>query len=746
MSLTNTLYIISIVTSFILSILIGSRRKNHSSIYFSIIIFSTTFWILSNFIVSNTLDPSILLFWIRTTMIGPIIIGPFFFLFTKAFLSEGKLNLKNVTLTLFPSLLFFPFIYTEFNVKSAIPATVLGQSVSFIPGILYCILGLYLAFYIVLGFWTLASKYRYFSNPITKKQIKYIFIGFLSTFIISLSGTLVLPLMGYTKYGIIGPLSTVIFSIITFFNIFRYQFLDTRLFIGKIAYYVLLGIPLYIMYFSLAFVYESIYGTSFNNMAYIIGIPIALSFTYFLNIFTKYISEYTDTHLINPGYNPLEVLEQHSQKLSNTLDIDSIIKESLFILARTIRPGTSGIILIDGDKSDKWLSVNYKSNSYKSPNEFKIFTEYFQQHNEKSINYYDLALAESIGNTSLLQNKHLSSELNKHNLRVILALKEEATVKGLLLVGKKEADDPYNSQEIKFLERIADNISLSLGRALLYKETQQFNIELQQKISDATSELQTKNKDLEEAFAQLEEVRRQEKDMLDVMGHELRTPISISRNALLALQNSLNKNTADPVKIKRYIDMAAEGARREIALVETLLSTTKLEGSRMQINPEPVDLKTAVSYSVRSHKEFAQKGRTELVFIEPKESIVVTADKIRIQEIIDNFINNAIKYTGEGKVEVSIEKKDGLGWVNVKDNGIGISEENLKHLGKKFFRVQQLYNQSNNKVNPSGTGLGLFVSFQLIELMKGKKSIISKEGKGSTFSFGLPISKKLPST
>ncbi len=739
-SFVNITYMICFLISLVLSFVIGTQRRKSSNRFFAITLWAMSFWIFSNFMVSNSGSLGTVLFWIRTAMIGPVLIGPFFLVFSIVFPEEKKISFKKLLLLVLPSLPFFPLIYTKYNVQDVLPSSHPGQSVTFTPGVLYVGLGLFLMVYILCSVFILINKYKNATDRIIKNQIRFVLFGFIVTFLISLMGTLVLPLLNYTKLGVIGPLSTMLFSAITFFVIYKYKFLDIRLLVGKLVYFILVAIPPYFTYFALAFVYESLFDTSFNTVAYMVGIPVAIAFTAFLNFFTKFISEYTDTHLINPGYNPLVVLEKHRQRLSNTLDIDKIIQESLFIIARTIRPSSSGAILISRNKGERWMSINYKKAPYESPEEFKIFTEYFFNHSEKVISYDQLINHDDENNPRFIQNQHLASQMEKKELGVIVVLKEEATIRGLLLIGKKEATEPYNKQELKLLESIADSMGLALGRALLYEETQQFNEELKQRINDATSALQKQNKDLETALTQLEEVRRQEKDMLDVMGHELRTPVSIARNALLSMRKHLhNHETPDPEKLKRFTRMAIEGTRREIALVETLLSTTKLEGNRMEVNLIPVSLMRVVEYTLRSHTDLAEKNKTEIIYNKPEKDTIVLADKVRIQEIMDNFLNNAIKYTGEGKVEITIYEKEGLGWVDVKDTGIGISEENLKHLGKKFFRAQNLYNKSKNVVNPSGTGLGLFVSFLLIDIMKGQKKIISKEGEGSTFGFGIPI-------
>lgn len=689
--------------------------------------------------ISNGLSQKNVLFIGRLGFFTPLLYLTFFSSFTYN-LNESprKIQLVLFYVCIFIALISTPIIFSshfisEILYKNNEPIQVLGFFSN--------IISLTFTAIVLLSLINLAISYFNVSRT-AKQQIKFISFGFLTITIITLITNLIIPF--YTKINTsatILPISASILMGSVFFSIIKYQLFDIRLLLGKLFYHVLIATPPYLTFFILAYIYERVFGTSLNTVAYVMGVPIAILFTASLNLFTKFISEYTDTHLINPGYNPLVVLEQHRQRLSNTLDIEKIILETLFIIARTIRPSTSGIVLMGKEYKDDWLSINYKKPPYDNPKEFKTFTEYFSQRTERVVNYEELSNARILEDTVLMQNRHLSSQMEKYNIGLIVVIKEEATIKGILLIGKKEANEPYNSQEIKFLISLADSMSMALGRALLHKETQQFNEDLKQKITEATSNLQKKNNALEEALEQLEEIRRQEKDMIDVMGHELRTPISITRNALLTLQKHLevNNDGINPEKVKKYTNMAVEGARREIALVETLLSTTKLEGGRMQIDITSVNLDEVVKYSLRSHSELAKKNNTQVVYNKSTEDIVVLADKIRIQEIMDNFLNNAIKYTGQGKVEISIYKQDKLGWIDVKDSGIGISEENLKNLGKKFFRAQNLYNQSANIVNPSGTGLGLFVSFLLIEMMKGEKRIISKEGEGSVFSFGLPL-------
>ncbi len=114
----------------------------------------------------------------------------------------------------------------------------------------------------------------------------------------------------------------------------------------------------------------------------------------------------------------------------------------------------------------------------------------------------------------------------------------------------------------------------------------------------------------------------------------------------------------------------------------------------------------------------------------------VEADKDRIQEVMSNLIDNAIKYTPQGSISAQLTADEEFATVSITDSGIGISDEDQKHLFEKFYRVN-----SSMTREIGGTGLGLYISRNLVEHYGGKLSVTSTIGKGSTFSFTLPLSK-----
>jgi signal transduction histidine kinase len=173
-------------------------------------------------------------------------------------------------------------------------------------------------------------------------------------------------------------------------------------------------------------------------------------------------------------------------------------------------------------------------------------------------------------------------------------------------------------------------------------------------------------------------------------------------------------------------------------LVEDLLNVSRIEGGKIQIQKEEVDLNEVIK-TVISDLLYHAGSSGVLINFQPAKSLPsVSADHDKLREVLINLIGNAIKYTNKGgKVVVTTQVK---GWkviTSVQDTGIGIPKEEIPNLFKKFYRVQ-----NEMTMKREGTGLGLYITKQIVELMGGEMTVSSEFGKGSTFSFSLAIAEK----
>lgn len=250
-------------------------------------------------------------------------------------------------------------------------------------------------------------------------------------------------------------------------------------------------------------------------------------------------------------------------------------------------------------------------------------------------------------------------------------------------------------------------------------------------------------RNLETAKNQIEEAYKKEKDMMDILGHELRTPLTIARNAILMIDMEYKKPEPNMVSVKDLLEKSKENIRREVSTLQTVLSSTRLENDRAQINYEKIDAKDVVNDSVEAMTRDAVKKALEIKVDMPQEDVFVWAGREQIQEIMDNLLSNAVKYTTKGLVTLTLSHDDKFVNFEVKDTGEGIPENEIKNLGKKFHRVNPYVQSSTHSelkvVRPGGTGIGLYVVKGFLKLMNGNLLIQSKLGEGSTFTAVLPI-------
>ncbi len=605
---------------------------------------------------------------------------------------------------------------------------------------------------------TLQSKYKTLNN-IEKVKIKYLVLSFLVLIGLTIPIAIVSPLItGTTEISRYTSIVFIPWLLIISFTILRHRLFDIRFIVGKFTYYLILSLIPYTIFYFIGGVYLNFIGDIFNPATFLIGLPIAFGFVFIFNTANDFIKRQVTTRFINPGYDPYEIVDSLGKDLATTLEIQEVADSVIQILKRTVRAEFNGIVILERKENARFRYLKYGEefkNRNITPANYKKILFIWQQIGREPLIFDELNY---LTKTKLKDLKHwidpIYKQMKQDQVRAIFPIGTTEEVHGLLMLGQKEADSPYTSQDTELLNSISSTAGLALARSLFYQETKEFAQTLQGRVDRATSSLSEQNKALEMALERIEKIRQREQDMLDVMGHELRTPITIVRNILSMMKMYIDKKQKIPQpKLEDYVKRSLESVKREMILIETLLAATKIDANRVQLNLEKVNLYEVVRDAIEGQKHLAKQRKLTLEFDKPGhtkrygEEVFVYADRVRIQEIIDNFTSNAVKYTIEGGVTISFEKIENqtgqpMMKINVKDTGIGIPEEDVKKLGRKFFRARQYIKeeQKDNKVvRPGGTGLGLYVSFELIKLMGGEFFIQSKVGEGSTFSFTIPF-------
>ncbi len=247
---------------------------------------------------------------------------------------------------------------------------------------------------------------------------------------------------------------------------------------------------------------------------------------------------------------------------------------------------------------------------------------------------------------------------------------------------------------------------------------------------------------LERANQELRRCDAMKSEFVSVASHELRTPLSAIKNAV---QLILHGKTGEINETQaKFLSMAERNINRLTNILNDLLNLSRIESGKMEMNFQELDLKGVIEFVLNSLKLQAENKSIQLKCDVEDSLQRVYGDREKVEQILTNLIGNAIKFTSEGG-EIRITAKPLTGdenrhkkmvSISIQDNGMGIPEEHLSQIFEKFHQVEGSLHRST-----SGTGLGLAITKGLVEAHQGKIWVESQLGKGSTFTFTLPISE-----
>ena len=268
-------------------------------------------------------------------------------------------------------------------------------------------------------------------------------------------------------------------------------------------------------------------------------------------------------------------------------------------------------------------------------------------------------------------------------------------------------------------------IFLPIGQ-LLATQLKRNHDELERMVSERTEHLQT-------VVAQLQKLSIAKAQFLSNMTHELRTPLSVIINACDILKHEY----VGPLNEKqmRNVLSALDCGNHLLVLINDLLDVSKIRAGMMLLNVAPLSVRDLVDSSVNALKGLAEEKNLHFTIVREPDDFMVTADAKRIKQIYYNLISNAIKFTNPGgHIKISVYKRDVYMESIVSDDGIGIAPEDQARVFQEFEQVDNSYTRRY-----SGTGLGLPIVKQLVELHGGQVYLESTPGKGTEVIFTIPL-------
>lgn len=250
------------------------------------------------------------------------------------------------------------------------------------------------------------------------------------------------------------------------------------------------------------------------------------------------------------------------------------------------------------------------------------------------------------------------------------------------------------------------------------------------KTGDELEALGNSFNDMVQGLKQLQELKD---EFVFVAAHELRTPVSAMKGYLELILNGATGGIND--QTKNYIEKVIASDKRLVQLVNDLLEVARSQAGKLTIKVAPTDLAPAVRGTLDELRSLVDERSVKLIYDPPADMPKVMADGDRIKEVMINLVGNAIKYMGgAGSVTITHKRVGNNLMTSIADTGIGMNKAAQEKLFQKFYRVQ-----TEKTKDITGTGLGLFIVREIIEKMGGTISVESEEGKGSAFSFNLPV-------
>lgn len=237
-------------------------------------------------------------------------------------------------------------------------------------------------------------------------------------------------------------------------------------------------------------------------------------------------------------------------------------------------------------------------------------------------------------------------------------------------------------------------------------------------------------------FRRLKEVDKMKDDFISIASHELKTPMAAIKGYLSMIFEGVAGNVDQ--KAKNHLEKVYANVKRLDILVNELLDVSRLEQQRIQFDMQPLDISSPIKQILSELQVKADEKKLYIKYQElPDPKPMIFADGERIGQVLDNVIGNAIKYTQKGGIEIFHRIEGGKLQTMIKDTGIGMAPEDRKRLFEQFYRIQ-----NEKTMDIPGTGLGLWITRELVRRMNGEIYADSMENVGSQFTIVFSIIKE----
>jgi signal transduction histidine kinase len=554
-------------------------------------------------------------------------------------------------------------------------------------------------FFWLLGNFYLISEYRKTKSPLERNRYKYL----IASSIIMLVSTLFLINPKTYVFPFHMPGSTVSFALLTY-AVVRYKLLDITVIIKKGLVYTVLTTFITGLYLLLSLGLHVLFGITGGEISLVSAVTTALVIAFVfqpLNTFTKNL---IDSLFFRKSYDQSKLISDFSHAMSSTIVMEKIAKRALQLLSSTLQ--IKKVVIATKFSENEFYVL--RSTGYEKSlddNFFKVPSAVFETISKKNI----------VVTRFDSKSKKITTWYKKYGHEAVVPLRTREELIGVLLLGPKLSEQAYSVDEMEMLTILGNQAAIAIENANLFETVKREKIKVERSLE--------KERDLDELKS----------EFVAIAAHNLRTPLTIADGYLSSL---LDKESEYGKDVKERLEIIKNSIKQLITLNEELLTITLIEKGELRISREDVDLAELIDKVTRNFSHILKSKGLELVKNLPDDIPKVFVDKMRIEVAIQSLLDNAIKYTEQGKIEIVLNKEPKRVVFEISDTGMGIPEEELKSIFAKFHQVKERRLQ-----HIPGVGLGLYIVKLIIESHGGEVWVDSELGKGSRFYFSLPIKK-----
>ncbi|MBI3604994.1 MAG: hypothetical protein HY202_03090 [Nitrospirae bacterium] len=727
MDFKNALNILVALFNIVFGMIVFLRAQKRSvHLYFSFIVFGIALWALSMASFRFVDTPQSVLIWARILYAPPILIVTMFLIFTYVFPNKMMtFNLKIHGSIYGVGVLMVFLTFLPHGVIETVRVEP-GQEHQIVFGPGYLLYTLMIPAYFIWAFFRLYRKQQYASG-LKKTQIQFVLSGTFVSANLGLITNLTLPTFGIFSLNWCGPVFTLIMVTTIGYAIVRHRLMDIRSPLSKnLAYAIFLiaAVSLYcISLFLIAKNFEYSRGERGELAVILIGsIVLGMGF----DPAKRLIEKGTDRIFYKKNYDPQQLLTELNRKIHSIVDLNKILQSVQMIIMDHFDLERMGIFLID-EKQGQYSLRMHKGLEDLTPLSFKnLIVENLEQRNRTLLVYENLLDS----NHPLPRDEAVIEEMEKRKISLISPLYSEEKLIGIYFFGPKTSGGYFTGLDLQIIEIISAQTATTLENARLYQLVE----------SQMNEFKKTQVQQLTQA-AKLSSIG----ELATSVAHEINNPLT----GILGFASLLLKDMDDTDPKKRDVRVIESEALRTRTIVRSLLDFAR----QREPKREPTNINEVLKSTLVLVRHQAQISNIELIeqYKDPLPMISVDVDQMK--QVFINLIKNAfdsmpnggklyiktnVLYVRRGIGEKIGEEED----LNEKkvsqflemtcsDNGTGMTPEVMAHIFEPFYTT---------KGEKLGTGLGLPVSYGIIERHGGQIEVQSTPGRGTTFKIKLPVS------